>query len=102
MDLNGGVDSYNMLVPMNCEGSNIYDSKYNMTVDEQYYAIRGSIALGKTSLHQIDSGGNQPCEQFGLHPSLPYLANLYRNKEATFFANVGHLTDPEWWNTKGE
>jgi len=102
MDLLGGVDSYNMLVPMNCEGSNIYDPKYNMTVDEQYYVIRSSIALDKASLHQIDSGGGQPCSQFGLHPSLPKLADLYRSEEATFFANVGYLTDPPPIMPKGE
>ena len=101
MDLNGGVDSFNMLVPMQCGGTNNFDPKYNMTVDEQYYAIRSSIALGKESLHQIDSGGNQPCSQFGLHPKLTKLANLYRNEEALFFANVGYMTNPDWKQTKG-
>ena len=102
MDLIGGVDSYNMLVPMHCEGTNIYDPKYNMTVDEQYYYIRSSIALDKASLHQIDSGGGQPCSQFGLHPSLPKLADLYRGEEAIFFANVGYLTDPPPLRPVGE
>ena len=101
MDLNGGVDSFNMLVPIQCDGTNSFDLKYNMTVDEQYYAIRSSIALGKESLHQIDSGGNQPCSQFGLHPQLPKLANLYRNEEAIFFANVGYMTNRDWRKTIG-
>lgn len=96
MNLGGGVDSYNMLVPMHCEGTNIYDTKYNMTVDEQYYDIRGSIALDNASLHEIDSGGGQPCSQFGLHPSLSKLADLYRGREALLFANVGYLTDPQF------
>jgi len=96
MNLGGGVDSYNMLVPMHCEGTNIYDTKNNMTVDEQYYNIRGSIALDKASLHQIDSGGGQPCSQFGLHPSLSKLADLYRGGEALFFSNIGYLTDPQF------
>mmetsp|Transcript_11819 Transcript_11819/g.16556 ORF Transcript_11819/g.16556 Transcript_11819/m.16556 type:complete len:474 (+) Transcript_11819:2172-3593(+) len=101
MDLNGGVDSFNMLVPMHCDGTNNFDLRYNMTVDEQYLAIRGSIALDKASLHQIDSGGGQPCSQFGLHRKLTKLANLYRNEEALFFANVGYMTDPDWKKTKG-
>ncbi len=101
MDLNGGVDSFNMLVPMQCDGTNNFDLKYNMTVDEQYYAIRGRIALDKESLHQIDSGGDQPCSQFGLHQKLTKLANLYRNDEAIFFANVGYMTNPNWKQTKG-
>jgi hypothetical protein len=101
MDLNGGVDSYNMLVPMKCDGTNNFDLKYNTTVDEQYDAIRGSIALNKATLHQIDSGGDQPCSQFGLHHRLTNLANLYRNEEALFFANVGYMTDPDWKRTKG-
>jgi len=90
-----------MSVPVKCVGTNNSDLKYNMTVDEQYDAIRGSIALKKTTLHQIDSGGNQPCLQFGLHHQLPNLANLYRNEEALFFANVGYMTDPDWKKTKG-
>lgn len=101
LDLAGGVDSYNMLVPMKCDGTNTFDLKYNMTVDKQYDAIRGIIALNKATLHQIDSGGNQPCSEFGLHHRLTKLADLYRNEEALFFANVGYMTDPDWKRTKG-
>jgi len=86
---------------MQCDGTNTFDLKYNMTVDEQYYAIRGSIALEKGSLHQVNSGGNQPCSQFGLHRQLTKLANLYRNEEALFFANIGYITNPDWKKTKG-
>ena len=56
--LKGGMDSFQMLVPLNCP---LYD---------EYRGVRKSIAFNPDDMHQINSAA-QSCSQFGIHPSLP-------------------------------
>lgn len=82
----GGCDSWNMLVPHTCEGSGLV---------EEYTSQRGSAALDLSTVQQIDTGANpQPCSVFGVHPSLPTIASLYRSGEALFVSNMGYLSEP--------
>jgi cullin-associated NEDD8-dissociated protein 1 len=75
--LSGAMDSFSALVPLNCELHN------------QYLEVRGDVAIS-SGLRQIDaSGSNQPCDTFGLHPSLVNIHQLFQERDASFFANIG-------------
>ena len=82
--LDGGNDSYNMLVPHD-------QSEY-----DDYLAARGSqansgLALERDSLLPIaDPNGRN----FGIHPSMPEMQTLYNAGKLAFVANVGSLIEP--------
>jgi cullin-associated NEDD8-dissociated protein 1 len=77
MFLEGAMDSYSALIPVNC---NLYN---------QYVQVRGDVAI-TSGLRQIDaSSSNQPCSSFGLHPSLANLRQIYNDGDASFVANIG-------------
>ena len=84
LSLFGGLDSMNTLVPHPEGCSSLY---------EEYYAIRGEgLRLETSEMIKIDAtNSTQPCTHFGLHASLPGVAQLYNEKEVLFFANSGHL-----------
>jgi cullin-associated NEDD8-dissociated protein 1 len=87
--LNGGADTFNMLVPLNCP---LYD---------EYTQVRGRVALQPDQLHAIETEG-QRCAEFGIHGDLPFLKELYDKKEAAFAANIGSLAeglDAAQWNS---
>jgi len=79
--LKGGMDSFNMLVPLNCP---LYD---------EYRGVRKSIAFQPEELHQITSAG-QACQDFGIHPKLPFLKELYDEENLAFISDVGLLVEP--------
>lgn len=79
--LQGGNDSFNMLVP---NQQNAY-SEYALT--------RDNLALPKENLLPITSDG-QPFSEFGIHPSMPRLQELYNNQDLALIANVGTLIQP--------
>ena len=77
MFLAGAMDSYSALVPLHC------------TLHDQYLNVRGDVAI-TSGLLQIDaSASNQPCNSFGLHPSLANVHQLYIDGDASFVANIG-------------
>lgn len=80
----GGNDSNNMLVPLNtaANGANGYTS---------YAAIRGPLALPEVALLPLDA---QVEGNYGLHPSLPDIQDLFNSGKAAFLANVGTLPQP--------
>ena len=90
--LNGGNDSFNMLVPRQ-------QSAYN-----EYEQVRGGVggsglAIPRANLHQITSSlQNSPAgagySDFGIHPDLPYLKTLYDQGDLAFVSNVGSLIEP--------
>ena len=106
--LNGGNDSFNMLVPRQ-------QNAYNDYVD-----VRGGLATvsnngdygGGLALHEPDPSGNDPLallpitsslqdspngagySDFGIHPDLPYLKTLYDQGDLAFVSNVGSLIEP--------
>ncbi|CAB9517124.1 Protein of unknown function (DUF1800) [Seminavis robusta] len=87
VQLSGGADSFNMLVPHSqCSGSDLY---------AEYSAIRNDLAIPKDRLHAIDvPAGSQPCNKFGMHPSLDFLSTLYKEKDLLWVANTGSLVEP--------
>lgn len=78
--LDGGNDSFNMLVPRS-------------TPDySQYKATRGDLGLNKADLLSINfTDANN--KQFGLHPSLPKMQKLFNDKKLSFIANVGPMVE---------
>ena len=91
--LNGGLDSWNLLVPHSgCVAGN------SSTNYEQYEATRGIVALGRDELLRVSARpGTQPhtvCTTFGMHPALPIVHSLYGASQAAFFANTGTLVRP--------
>jgi cullin-associated NEDD8-dissociated protein 1 len=91
--LNGGLDSWNLLVPHSgCVAGN------SSTNYEQYEATRGIVALGREELLRVSARpGTQPhtvCTTFGMHPALPIVHSLYGASQAAFFANTGTLVRP--------
>eukprot|EP01043_Picozoa_sp_COSAG02_P031671 COSAG02_NODE_2078_length_9908_cov_6.512489_5_plen_568_part_01 len=87
--LNGGADSYNMLIPhSNCPAKDMYAE----------YALVRDVA--KLSLDVLDSSlinvppGTQPCATFAVHPALSLYKRLYADEDAAFIANIGTLIEP--------
>ena len=90
--LNGGNDSFNMLIPRQ-------QSAYN-----EYSQVRGGVggsglAIPRSDLHQITSSLQNTQDgagysQFGIHPDLPYLKTLYDQGDLAFVSNVGSLIEP--------
>ncbi|CAL1161568.1 unnamed protein product [Cladocopium goreaui] len=79
--LKGGMDSFQMLVPMDCP---LYD---------EYTTVRRSISLLPDEVHKIQAQ-NQPCSEFGIHPRLPFLKELYDDDQLAFVNDVGSLVEP--------
>ncbi len=77
--LNGGNDGNDSLVPT--------DAAYN-----DYAAVRGSLALPKTSLAALP--GRSAGHSFGMHPGLAPIAPLYAQGRLAWVANVGPLVRP--------
>ena len=79
--LQGGNDSFNMLVP---RGASEY---------AEYAAVRGGLALPQADLLPINPI-NAGSMQFGLHPSMTNIQGLFEAGNAAFVANVGALVEP--------
>jgi uncharacterized protein (DUF1501 family) len=90
--LSGGLDSFNVLVPESCTGTN----KEGTTVDDQYLQVRGALAFDRSKGEfdlTISPNTEQPCERFAIHEELPYIKELYDDKDLLFFANVGVVNE---------
>jgi uncharacterized protein (DUF1501 family) len=89
--LNGGMDSFNMLVPWE-------QSRYNTySVTRGAFGSDGGLALDRNALRQLSA----PANDFGLHPScsnLQAMANgtgaFAGKKRLAFVSNVGTLVQP--------
>ncbi len=77
----GGNDSYNMLVPRS-------NSEYGV-----YAASRQNLAIPQQDLLAITPPG-QGAVEFGLHPSMAGVQNLFESSNAAFVTNVGPLIEP--------
>jgi uncharacterized protein (DUF1501 family) len=87
--LNGGSDSFNMLVPHDTAEYAIYSKSRGGTyhVDNN----RAGLGIARDALLQITDKNNKV---WGLHPSCAGLQRLFGNGELGFLANVGTLTEP--------
>lgn len=99
VSLPGGCDSFNVLVPESCSGTD----EDGVTLDVQYKQQRGVLALNDDELKvTIDaSGQDQPCERFALHPDLTALKELYDSGELAFLANTGVINRPGRTSPRG-
>ncbi len=79
--LSGGNDSFNMLVPRG-------QSEY-----QEYADVRGNLAIAQNELLPINPS-NVSGQEFGIHPSLTNIQNLFEEGNAAFVANVGALIEP--------
>ncbi len=79
--LQGGNDSFNMLVPR------------GTSEHAEYATVRGDLALAKEDLLTINPT-NVSGQEFGLHPSLTNVQSLFEDGNAAFVANVGALVEP--------
>lgn len=83
--LNGGCDSFNLLVP---RGSSAASPEY-----VEYADVRQDLALPYSSLLPINPINN-PGLGLGLHPGVSGLQTLFEAGNAAFVANVGTLIEP--------
>lgn len=79
--LSGGNDSYNMLVPRST-------NEYN-----EYAAVRTNQALAREDLLTINPSTSDGRE-YGLHPALSNVQQLFENGKLAFISNVGTLVEP--------
>jgi len=87
--LAGGADTYQLLVPRDCELHN------------EYTKVRKGIDIPIKELLSIDAP-TQKCKNFGINPAMPNLQKLYENNEMAFVSNVGALIEPlNFTNLKG-
>jgi uncharacterized protein (DUF1501 family) len=77
----GGNDSYNMLVPNTA-------AEY-----AQYATSRQNLALLQSDLLPI-TPASSPGSDFGLHPAMGGVQNLFEAGNAAFVTNVGPLVEP--------
>merc|ERR1719343_341773 len=82
--MQGGADTFNVLVPIDCS---LYD---------EYKVVRHGLAHEQSTLLPIkDRREGHKCRRFGIHPNLKFLGDLYeRRKQAAFLSNVGSLLKP--------
>jgi len=78
--LQGGNDSFNMLVPRD-------DTSYG-----EYATIRSDLALPQESLLPITPATDDG-RQYGLHPNIPEIRDLFAAGNLSFVANVGSLVE---------
>ena len=80
IDLSGGNDGHNMLIPV--------DGAYT-----DYERARTSVlALPKDSLIRLS--GTSVGHSFAVHPAMPQVASLYNQQRLAFLSNVGALIEP--------
>lgn len=77
----GGNDAFNMVVPR------------STTEYAAYSATRQSLAVPQNALIPIDGQQNNGAE-YGLHPALTDLAQLYSNNKLAILGNAGALIEP--------
>lgn len=78
--MDGGNDSFNMLVPREAAA---YQS---------YRAARGSMGLQSSELLPIADAASG--RAFGLHPNLEAMQSLYNSGDLAFVCNLGTLVEP--------
>ena len=84
--LAGGNDSFNMLMPFG-------NTEYN-----EYAITRSNLAIPQNEILQINPFTTDG-RQFGVHPVMGDMQQLFENEDLAFLCNVGTLIEP---STKDE
>lgn len=79
--LNGGNDSFNMLIP---KGGNEYN---------EYATSRSNMAIPQNDILQINPNTTDG-RAFGLHPEFKDMRQIFESGNLAFLANVGTLIEP--------
>lgn len=79
--LNGGNDSYNMIIPRS-------NAEYN-----EYATTRSNLAIPQQDLLPIDPVTTDG-RLYGLHPSFTGIKSLFDNGKLAFINNIGTLVEP--------
>lgn len=79
--LDGGNDSFNMLVPTSTTHFN------------EYQTSRGNLALEKNSLLALNTPEDAAGRRFGIHPAMTQVQQLFNNKQLAFIANTAPLAE---------
>ncbi len=74
--LDGGNDSFNMLIPTESD-------EYGL-----YAVTRSNLAIPQNDILQLQG------VQYGVHPSMTGVQSLYNNGDLAFIANIGTLIEP--------
>ena len=110
IQLFGGLDSFNMLVPHSlCDAAAGGYAEYLQARGGLFTGREDSgVALRQDTLQQIAAGASskpQPCDVMGLHPKLVKTKAMYESGDAAIYANVGalieHLTPDEFFGGDG-
>jgi len=80
--LDGGNDSFNMLVPT------------SQAAYDEYKNSRSNLALSKEQLLALNDFTDDKGRTFGLHPSMSEVQQLFHDKKLAFVANIGALVEP--------
>ena len=80
--LDGGNDSFNMLVPTS-------SAHY-----QEYRDSRSNLALDKASLLPLNGFTDQQGRRFGLHPSMSEVQRLFNSNKLAFIANIAPMIEP--------
>jgi len=85
--LSGGSDSHNMLIPYE-------QNRYN-----EYAVTRSAVAIPRDEIHALNN------TDFGVHPAMGGIRDLFNNNKLSFISNVGTLLQPMakdevWQNEK--
>lgn len=80
--LDGGNDSYNMLVPT----SGTHYGEYRKT--------RSNLALGEGDLLPLDGVRDAEGRSFGLHNAMPEVGELFAKRKLSFIANIAPMVEP--------
>lgn len=80
--LDGGNDSFNMLIPSS-------GSDY-----QTYRQTRGNLALAQNDLLPLDGYHDSHGRSFALHPSMQAVQTLFNHNKLAFVANTAPLVEP--------
>ena len=86
--LEGGADSFNMLIPHSGCVRDLY---------AEYAEIRSNIALPLENILPMELHPESPpqaCSTYGTHPALSKVKELWDAGQASWFANIGTLIQP--------
>ena len=93
--LQGGCDTFNVLIPMGMDASAGGDNgylKYSETRSD--LAIPLNQVLPLNPLSTTSNGLTSRYDAYGLHPGMPEIQNLFNTGACSFISNIGTLVEP--------